>query len=100
MNVAAAGSRIGVGFAQNRHNQIDVNIANNNDYEIENARVRAYIPELGIITSAAAVNLDDDEKTTATMYLLDEVPEGEYLVRISVTKGGIRKVVYRHVVFE
>jgi len=99
--IVKADSGIGVGTAQQVDNDaVIVGVKNNNDYDIENARVRAFIPDLGIITTSAKVDLDDDEKTTARMYLLEEVPAGEYLVMISVKTGSHRKVAYRYVVFE
>lgn len=98
--IAAADSGISVGIITPEDSMLKVGLTNNNDYDLDNARVRAFIPELSIITPAVTIDLDDDEKTTAKMHLLDDVPEGEYIVRISVKRGSHRKVVYRYVVFE
>ena len=99
-SAVSAASRISIGRAGSVDNNVNVEITNNNDYDLDNSRVRAFIPELGVISNSASVDLDDDEKTTARMQLLEDVPPGEYIVRISVRKGDERKVVYRYVLFE
>ena len=98
--VVMADSGISVGNAEHMDGMIRVDITNRNSFDLDNARVRAYLPELGIMTQSAAVDLDDDDTTSVTLTLLGEVPEGEYLVRISVKKAGRRRVVYRYVIFE
>ena len=98
-SVVIADSGISIGKAEHMDERIRVDITNSNDFDIDNARVRAYIPELGIMTQSSAVDLDDDNTISAALNLLEEVPEGEYLVRISVKKAGIRRVVYRYVYF-
>ncbi len=97
--VVKADSGISVGNTYQVDDAVRIGISNNNNYDLDNARVRLFIPELGIISRSVTVDLDDDERSLVRLYLLDEVPEGEYLVRISVKKGSHRKIVHRYVVF-
>lgn len=99
ISAASAGSRISIGNAHASVNIISVGITNMNDYDIDNARVRVFIPELGIISCSATVDLDDDETVNARMYI-GSVPEGMYIARVSVKKGSERKVAYRYVFFD
>ena len=96
---AAAASRISIGAVVQEDIFTRVSITNNNDYDIDNARVRLFIPELDIISPSMQVDLDDNERTIKNMIFLDDVPEGEYLVRVRVKKGKDRKVAYRYVIF-
>jgi hypothetical protein len=98
--VVSAETRISVGIAEQVEGTIRVGITNREDYDIDGARVRAFIPELGMITSTSTMDLDDDDTTSAVMHLLDDVPEGEYLVMISIKKNGRSKRAFRYVYFE
>ena len=98
--IVTADSGISIGGARQLDERVRVDITNSNDFDLDNARVRVFIPELGIFSQSSAIDLDDDDRTAATMHMLDEVPEGEYLVRISVRQGSRRRVVYRYVIFE
>jgi len=98
--VVYGGSGISVGNVFNYEGAVRVGITNSNSRDIDNARVRMYIPELGIISPAITVNLDDDSPTSANLYAVEPVPEGEYLVKITVSKDGKRKTSYRYVYFE
>jgi len=98
-SAVSAASRISIGRAGSVDNNVNVEITNNNDYDIDNARVRLFIPELDIISPSMQVDLDDNERTIKNMIFLDDVPEGEYLVRVRVKKGKDRKVAYRYVIF-
>lgn len=98
--VVYGGSGISVGNAFQFNGAVRVGISNSNSYDIDNARVRMYIPELGIISPAVTVDLDDDEVSVTNLLAIDEVPEGEYLVKISIRKNGKRKTAYRYIYFE
>jgi len=100
VTVVSAGSGISIGEANHMDERIKVSLSNNNNFDLDNARVRAYIPELGIFTQLSSIDLDDDDRTSAMLHMLDEVPEGEYLVRISVRHGSRRKISHRYVYFE
>lgn len=93
-------SGINIGNAFQFEGAVRVGIENNNKHDIDNARVRIYIPELGIRSPSITVDLDDDDHSVARLYPVDDVPEGEYLVRISIRKDGRRKIAYRYVYFE
>lgn len=99
-SVVYGGSGISVGNVFNYEGAVRVGITNNNNKDIDNARVRMYIPELGIRSPTITVNLDDDASTSANLYAIEEVPKGEYLVKITIRKGSKRKVSYRYVYFE
>ena len=99
-SVVYGGSGISVGNVFNYEGAVRVGITNNNNKDLDNARVRMYIPELGIRSPARTVNLDDDVSTSVNLYSVEPVPEGEYLVKITVRKDGRRKTSYRYVYFE
>ncbi len=75
-------------------------VVNNYRDDISNARIKAVIPELGIIFPAKAVDLKEDVDISMFMISEDEFPEGEYLVRISIKKKKKRKIVHRYVYFD
>jgi len=58
------------------------------------ARLTAWIPELDIITMAGT---DDAGHGIVTVYVPNDTPPGDYLVRISVSNDDGRDVVYRHI---
>lgn len=89
-----------VGAIAQHEDSLRFSIVNRYSDDITNARIKAVIPELGIIFPAKAVDLKEDVDTSIFLVPEDEFPEGEYLVRMSIKKGGKRKIVHRYVYFD
>ncbi len=95
---AAAGQGMSIESAK-YENGIFSFSASSADEDISNAKVRMCIPELGIVMPAKTVDLKEDKSSNA-LFAMDEMPEGEYLVRMTVSKNGKSRVVHRFVMFE
>lgn len=95
---ASASECFRLGSIAQHSSVLRVNVENSYNEDISNARVKAVIPELGIIFPAKTYDLKED--VDATLFMpYEEVPEGEYLVRMSISRGGKRKIAHRYVWF-
>lgn len=97
-----AGSAAASGFYISNINQADeflnMNIENREN-DVSNARIKAVIPDLGIMFAARTADLREDDSQNILLPG-ENVPEGEHLVRISVRKGNERKIIYRYIEFQ
>ena len=93
-------SGISIGNAIYYDGMVRVGITNTNSYDLGNARIRMFVTELDAISPARTVGLDKGNTAMANLYAVEEIPKGEYLVRISVKKDGKSRTAYRHVYFE
>ncbi|MBN2112354.1 hypothetical protein JW707_04630 [Candidatus Woesearchaeota archaeon] len=96
---ASAESGFVVNDVQENYGILGMSLEHSDD-DISNARVKAVILDSGIYFPAKTADLREDEPYNLLMMPEDSVPEGEHIVRISITKGSMRKVVYRYVFFE
>ncbi len=68
--------------------------------DLENLRVTALLPELGIYIPSNSVNLDAGE-TMATFNFFENynIPKGEHLVRVCATNDNLKSCKYRYISF-
>jgi hypothetical protein len=99
MNIACADSDFRISNPYGDYGLLGMNLESRQD-DVSNARVRAVILDQGIYFPAQTVDISEDNPYRLMMMSEEPVPEGEYLVRISIRKGSERKVVYRYVLFE
>ena len=65
---------------------IHVNVLNDGDEDLDNIRVSAYMPELGLFARSSRFDLDDNEKQAKVVFF--DIPyytvPGVYLMQVSV----------------
>jgi hypothetical protein len=68
--------------------------------DIENLKVTALLPELGIIVPGNTIDVDAGE-TRATFNFFNEytIPKGEHLVKVCASNDKIRSCRYRYISF-
>ncbi len=81
--------------------QASINIANNEDLELEDLQVSMLIPELGLKVSSSEFDLEDGEQKGTGLYLpLYYAPQGTYLVKVTVSNDYYHRSIYRQVVVQ
>ena len=64
---------------------VRANIVNLADTELENIRVAAYMPELGLFSRTTRFDLGDDEKLVRVLFfdIPEDTPSGVYLIMVT-----------------
>ena len=78
--------------------EMHARVINNFDNDLKDVRIRAYIPELGVMFSTSSFDVDD--KSSESKFLFwntRNYVKGEYLVRITTSNEDFRNVKYRYV---
>ncbi|MBD3249397.1 hypothetical protein GF336_05105 [Candidatus Woesearchaeota archaeon] len=74
-----------------------VSLKNTAEEDLENVKVTASIPQMGIVRSVGPFDLEDDEDASKRIYM--DIPSdensGKYAIRISVSNDKLRRVKYR-----
>ncbi|GIU68959.1 MAG: hypothetical protein KatS3mg002_0195 [Candidatus Woesearchaeota archaeon] len=75
---------------------INLQLANNYEYDLKDARIIIEIPELGIKQKSSAFNLrSGQEKVHSINVQLWNIPKGRYDVKIIVQDDKVRRIKYR-----
>ena len=74
-----------------------VNIVNRERTDIDNLRVKMFIPDLGIVISGNPVDIEGREKQGRFLFWDADVKQGEYLVRIIASSDKTKDVKYRYI---
>lgn len=98
-NMVCADSGFRVSDTYGYYGALSINLENREN-DASNTRVRVVILDQGIYFPAQTVDIREDNPYRLMIMSEEPVPEGEYLVRISIRKGNKRKVVYRYVNFK
>jgi uncharacterized membrane protein len=79
-----------------------VSLQNIGDMDLEDVRVTVTIPELGVRRSAGPFDLDKDDGVVRRLILemAEDVPAGEYYVKIEARNKDYRRTKYRLVTVE
>ena len=80
---------------------IHTNLVNrDSSTDVEDIKVTAFLPELGIFVPGSSVDVDSGE-TRATFNFFNEyiIPRGEHLVKVCASNDNIRRCKYRHISF-
>ncbi len=74
-----------------------VSLKNTAEEEIDDVKITASIPQMGLIATKGPFDLEDDEDASKRLYM--EIPSdedsGKYAIRISVSNDKMRRVKYR-----
>ncbi|MGV8150720.1 MAG: PKD domain-containing protein [Candidatus Woesearchaeota archaeon] len=75
---------------------VNVELSNEHDYDLDDARIIIEIPELGIKQKSSAFDLrTGQEKGQSITVPLWNIPEGRYDVKIIIQDDNVRRVKYR-----
>ncbi len=68
--------------------------------DVENVKVTAFLPELGIFVPGSSIDVDSGE-TRSTFNFFNEytIPSGEHLVKVCASNDNLRKCKYRYISF-
>jgi len=78
--------------------EMHVRVTNNFDNDMDDVRIKAYIPELGVMFRTNQFDIDD--KSSEARFLFwntDNYAKGEYLVRVITSNEDFANVKYRYV---
>ncbi|MBS3158540.1 hypothetical protein J4206_04600 [Candidatus Woesearchaeota archaeon] len=76
-----------------------VDLDNLGTFDLKDVKLTVAIPELGVQRSLGPFDVDSDSGTTrkVLLELFDDVPSGEYDVKLTLSNENFRKVRYRTV---
>jgi PKD repeat protein len=78
---------------------VSVDVSNDHDFDIKNARMSAEITELGLKSTSKSFNLKSgQDKTVSVMLPVYDLPQGYYYVKIMVGNDDIRRIKYREII--
>ena len=79
-------------------NLLFIGLRNNLNNDMEDVRVRVFFPSLGIFLSSGQLDIEKKESAKKLVYIdTNEVPKGEYLVRIIVSNDDFTDARYRYI---
>jgi len=81
---------------------VAINVKNHGDGTLDNLKITATIQELALRDSAGPFDLKTNRHVTKHLHLMlpDELPAGEYLVRITIHNNDVSRVVHRPIIVE
>jgi len=78
--------------------EMHVNIVNDLDEDLDDVHLNMLIYELGIVVSANTFDVEDMDNVGRFLFQeTDDIPAGEYLVRITASNDDFRNVRHRYI---
>ena len=79
--------------------QTSLTVVNNGDLDLENLKVSITIPELGLKKSSSVFDLEFAEQKNVGLYLpISYVPQGTYLLKVTVGNDQFHESTYRQII--
>jgi hypothetical protein len=82
--------------------EIHTSMINSYEEDMDDVRVVAYLPELGEVIRSPRFDIQDNDNYGKFMWwdVSENIPPGEYLVRIAASNDGNRARKFRHIIVE